>query len=280
MKGTAGAFELAIIIVSHNTRDDLERCLESLHAAPPARTHQTLVVDNASTDGTVSRVRDRWPLVRVIENRDNVGFGAANNRAVRESTSDLVLFLNSDTVVPRGAIDRLTAELLADRGIGVIGPRLVDENGRPEISFGRMIGPFAELWQKARGSAYRARVPGVDALVRRLTSRARDVDWVSGACMLMRREDLVGAGLFDERFALYCEDVDLCAAIRRRGLAVRFSPAAEIVHLGGRSRAVRPDNAERAYRRSQVAFYEKHRKAWVPALRTYLSLRGKLPPGT
>jgi GT2 family glycosyltransferase len=277
MSVAADPVELAIIIVSHNARADLERCLDSLHRAPPALSHEVLVVDNASTDGTVEGVRERWPGVRVLENHENIGFGAANNRAIRESGSALVLLLNGDTIVPAGAVDRLAAVLAGDRHVGIVGPRLVDEHGRPEVSFGRMIGPFAELWQKTRGLAYEWRLPGVDACVRRLTSRPRDVDWVSGACMLLRRDDLVAAGLFDERFALYCEDVDLCAAVRARGRRVRFAPASEIVHLRGRSRAGRPEAAERAYRRSQLAFYAKHHPAWLPALRAYLRIRGKLP---
>jgi GT2 family glycosyltransferase len=278
MTEAAGQTAIAIVIVSHNARSDLERCLESLHRAPPDAGHIILVVDNASTDGTAAAVRLRWPDVRVLENRENIGFGAANNRGIRESASDLVLLLNGDTIVPPGAIDRLVATLQSDPGIGVIGPRLVDEGGRPEISFGRMMGPFAELWQKARGRAYGAGLPGIELCVRRLTGRARDVDWVSGACMLLRRDDLVAAGLFDERFALYCEDVDLCAAIRARGQRVRFSPASEIVHLRGRSRASRPAEADEAYRRSQIAFYAKHRPGWVGPLKGYLWIRGKLPP--
>jgi GT2 family glycosyltransferase len=279
MSGMASGVEMAIIIVSHNARVDVERCLESLHVAPPVTSHAILLVDNASADGTTSSVGERWPRVQVLANRENIGFGAANNRGIRESASDLVLLLNGDTIVPPGAIDRLAAELRADRGIGIVGPRLVDERGRPEISFGRMIGPFAELWQKTRGRAYAAGVPGMDWYVRRLTGRPRDVDWVSGACMLVRRPDLVAAGLFDERFELYCEDVDLCAAIRAAGRRVRFSPASEIVHLRGRSRASRPAQADDAYRRSQLAFYAKHHPEWVPLLKVYLSMRGKLPPG-
>ena len=142
-----------------------------------------------------------------------------------------------------------------------------------------MIGPFAELAQKMLGRAYEMRLPGAEAYVRRLTGRPRDVDWVSGACLLVRRTDASAAGLFDERFALYCEDVDFCASIRRSGKRVRFVPTSEIVHLRGRSRAAAPDTSALAYRRSQVAFYAKHHPGWVGTLRTYLAVRGKLPPG-
>ncbi len=202
--------DLAIVIVSYNARPDLERCLDSLHRSPPAISHEIVVVDNASSDGSAQAVRARWPTVRVIENRENIGFGAANNRGIRASDSSLILVLNGDTLVPPGAIDRLANELTSSPDVGAVGPRLVDEQGRSEISFGRMIGPFAELARKMLGRAYEMRLPGAEAYVRRLTSRPRDVDWVSGACLLVRRTDASAAGLFDERFALYCEDVDFC----------------------------------------------------------------------
>ena len=113
--------------------------------------------------------------------------------------------------------------------------------------------------------------------VERLTRQPRDVDWVSGACMLVRRADAEAAGLMDERFFMYVEDVDFCAAVRARGRKVLFAPAAEIVHFRGQSRATAAAPTERAYRRSQIAFYEKHHPRWAPALRMYLKIRGRLP---
>jgi GT2 family glycosyltransferase len=146
--------ELAVILVSHNARVDLDRCLASLSAAPPATSHEVLVVDNASTDGSQSLVTERFPHVRLIALDRNVGFGPANNAGIRATHSRLVLLLNSDTVVPPGAIDRLVADLEAHPDVAVVGPRLVDAGGRPEISFGRMIGPFNELRQKILGALY------------------------------------------------------------------------------------------------------------------------------
>ena len=113
------------------------------------------------------------------------------------------------------------------------------------------------------------------ALVERITRRPRVTDWVSGACLLIRRADLDAAGLLDERFFLYTEDVDLCATVRRRGRLVRFEPTAQVIHLRGRSRATAGSNADAAYRRSHIAFYEKHHPRWTPLLRMYLKLRGK-----
>lgn len=257
---------LSIIIVSFNARADLERCLESLHAARPVTPHDVLVVDNGSTDGSAEAAR-RWHDVRVIEAGSNTGFARANNIGIHASGGTNLLLLNSDTVVPAGAIDRLVAELDRDPDVAVVGPRLVDAVGRAELSFGRMIGPLNELRQKrlARSGA-----------VEELTRRRQYPDWVSGACLLVRRADADAVGGLDERYFMYAEDVDFCAAIRARGRKILFTPDVEVVHLRGRSAARAPAATRDAYRRSQLAFYKKHHPAWAPLLRLYLRMRGEV----
>ena len=256
---------ISIIIVSFNARGDLERCLESLHSAPPAMPHDIVVVDNASTDGSAAAAR-RWPDITVIEAGSNAGFARANNIGIRASRGTNLLLLNSDTLVPRGAIDRLLAELERDPDVAVVGPRLVDGSGFAELSFGRMIGPFNELRQKrlARSGA-----------VEELTKHRQYPDWVSGACLLVRRGDAEAVGGLDERYFMYAEDVDFCAAIRARRRRILFTPDVEVVHLRGRSAASAPAATRQAYRRSQLAFYEKHHPGWAPLLRLYLRLRGE-----
>ncbi len=271
--------DLAIIIVSHDDRTDLDRCLTSLHEAPPATRHEIVVVDHASADGSAGMVREKWPGVRVIEAGANLGFSRANNIGIRATSSPLILLLNSDTRVPAGAIDAMVEALAQHPDAGVLGPRLVDDAGRPEISFGRMMSPINELRQKTLVWLYRRGVPPVVAWVRRRTSRPHEPDWVSGACLLVCRGDADAAGLLDERYFLYAEDVDFCAAIRSRGRRILFSPVAEVVHLRGRSVAQAPRTSERLYRLSQLAFYAKHHPRWVPWLRAYLRVRGKLPSG-
>jgi N-acetylglucosaminyl-diphospho-decaprenol L-rhamnosyltransferase len=269
---------LSIVIVSYNAREDLARCLESLHAAPPALTHTITVVDNASTEGGLDGLRGRWPAVRLIALDRNRGFAAGNNVGIRATEGELLLLLNSDTEAPRGAIDALVARLRTHRDAAVAGPRLVDRTGRVEMSFGGMISPLGELRQKVRGALYDAGVGPVRRSVERQARREQYVDWVSGACLLVWRADADAVGLLDERYFLYTEDVDFCASLRARGRKILFTPAAEIVHARGRSRATAPAAMDSAYRRSQLAFYEKHHQRWTPLLRAYLRLKGSLPP--
>jgi GT2 family glycosyltransferase len=269
--------QLSIIIVNHETKEHLDRCLASLDTAGPQVTHEIVVVDNGSRDGSAEMVRTRWPKVRLIETERNAGFAAANNRGIRATTGDLILLLNSDTVVPSGAIERLVDEIGKVPRCAAIGPRLVDPQGELEISFGAMLSPWNELRQKLLGLLYARRVRWAIDLVRRRANAFREVDWISGACLLVRRQDALDAGLLDERFFLYGEDVDFCAALRARGRQVCFTPAAEVIHLRGRARAKAPRESAAAYRESHLAFYAKHHPAWAPWLRWYLRLKGQLP---
>jgi GT2 family glycosyltransferase len=266
---------LAIVIVTYNSRSDLDACLLSLTERPPATAHEIVVIDNASGDGTAAYVRERWPGIRFIEAGGNVGFARANNIAIRQTAGELVLLLNPDTVVPAGAVDALVGTLDRHPAAAVVGPRIVDQQGRPELSFGKMISPVAELRQKILVAGNDRGVPLIRSAVARMTRRTRAVDWVSGACLLIRRTDLERAGLFDERFFLYTEDVDLCASVRRQGKQVLFAAEVEIVHRRGRSGVSAPQATSAAYRQSRLAFYEKHHPRWLPILKTYLKLTGR-----
>jgi GT2 family glycosyltransferase len=268
---------VAIVVVTFNSAKDIDACLASLTAAAAPVDFETVVVDNASSDGTAAAVRARWPGVRVLDAGGNLGFAGASNLGIRQTFGELVLLLNPDTIVRPGALGTLVAALDARPDAAVAGPRLVDAQDRPELSFGRMIGPFAELRQKLLVTGNDRGVPLLSAYVERLTQQARDVDWVSGACLLVRRADADAVGLLDERYFMYAEDVDFCAAIRARGRRVIFVPGASVVHLRGRSVSSRPRATEMAYRRSQIAFYAKHHPAWAPLLRAYLKVRGRLP---
>ncbi len=269
--------ELVIIIVSYNTRDCLDACLRSLHAPPPRCGHTIVVVDNGSRDGSVAHVRAAWPAVQVIDAGRNLGYAAANNAAIRATDSELILLLNSDTLVPPGAVDRLVERLRAHADTAAVGPRLTDADGHVELSCGPPVTPWSEAWRKLQGVLLARRVPGLSGWIAAAASRARFTDWLSGACLLVRRTDARAAGLLDERFFLYFEDVDFCLALRRRGRRIRFVPEVTVVHHRGRSGVGGSVGVRAAYRRSRIVFYRKHHPAWVPLLRLYLRARQVLP---
>lgn len=268
---------LSIVIVTFNSATTLPQCLGALRDHPPAARHDVVVVDNASQDGTAALVARDWPAVTLLRMDSNLGFAAANNRGIRATTGDRLLLLNPDAEVTAHAIDTLMAALDDDAGVAIAGPRIVDRRGRAELSFGSHISPWTEAWQKVRGRGLQRGWPILGPWVERQTRRRSYPDWVSGACWMARRTALESAGLFDERFFLYTEDVDLCARVRTAGHRVAFVPSAVVRHARGASRATAAAAAEANYRRSQVAFYEKHHPRWAPLLRGYLKLKGGLP---
>jgi GT2 family glycosyltransferase len=257
--------QLSIIIVSYNARTDLANCLDSLLRHPPVADHEIIVVDNGSTDGSADEASSR-PSVHAIALAENRGFAAANNVGIKASHGRHLLLLNSDTIVPPGAVDTLLARLESDPSASVAGPRLVDRSGVAELSFGDMITPLAEWRRRRFMRRLSRRDPGAIATVERTTRQAQRPDWVSGACLLVRRTDAEAVGLLDERFFMYTEDVDFCAAIRARGRHVLFVPEVEVIHLRGRSAATAPTATRRAYEASHLAFYRKHHPALVPLL--------------
>jgi len=266
---------LAIIIVTYNSRQEIDACLESLvgHTAP----FPTLItlVDNASTDGTAAHVRARWPPVTVIDAGANLGFAKANNLGIRSTDSEYVLLMNPDTVAPPGAIQTLVRGLAAHPEAAIAGARLLSTTGFPELSWGAAIGPWNELKQKIFSGLYHRKARTIVRKVDKLSRQAREVAWVSGACMVIRRTDLDAVGLLDERFFMYTEDVDLCAQVRARGRKVLYVAGAEVLHHRGRSAARNPETA-RLYQQSHIAYYEKHLPFWAPLLRAYLKALGKV----
>ena len=265
-----------IVIVSYNTKGYLEACLRSLHEHPPTVRHTTTVVDNASRDGSAEMVRRGWPDVRLIHTGDNLGFARANNLGIRATHGTFILLLNSDTVVSPGAIDGLVDRLTSTPDTAAVGPRLIDGAGNVELSFGPMMGALNELRQRCRTAALSRGTPIFGAAVARSLARPGYPDWVTGACLLVRRIDAEAVGLIDERYLLYGEDVDFCAALRARHRKILFSPDIEIIHYGGRSGRAFPRQTRQLYRRSKLAFYAKHHPHWLPLLRVYLKLRRQI----
>lgn len=265
---------LDIVIVSYDVRADLARCLDSLVAAPPDRPWRVTVVDNRSSDGTLAWLHERWPAVQALDAGGNLGFARANNLGLRATSAPLVLFLNPDTTVGPGQIDRLVAGLLADAGAAAAGPRLVDGDGRAEISFGPPPSPLGEFRQRRLMRAYASGAAWAASAVARATTSAGERAWVSGACLLAHRADLDAVGGFDARYFMYMEDADLCAAFRARGRRVLFVPEATVTHWRGRAAATAPTATAQRRRESHLAYYRKHHPAWAPLLAWWLRRRG------
>jgi N-acetylglucosaminyl-diphospho-decaprenol L-rhamnosyltransferase len=242
---------LLILVVSWNTRDLLRDCLVSL--GPAAHPEwDVLVVDNASTDDSVAMVRSGFPTVRLIENAVNVGYAVANNQGLRASAAPYALLLNSDTRATPDAIRGLIAFMDAHPEAGAVSPRLLRPDGTAQpYAFGG--DPTLSYLLRRGALRVAARRPLHDWAI----AQTRSVDWVSGACLLVRRTAFEQVGLLDEGFFMYFEDNDWCLRLRRAGWKTYYHPAQGIVHLGGQSLARSP-NAQRSYEASLRYFYRKH----------------------
>jgi len=249
--------ELSVAIVSYNAREELSACLESIYGGVHPDL-EVIVADNASTDGSASMVRDRFPQADLVTLESNVGFSRANNVCWRRAESDLIVFLNADTIVPQGAFERMLVLMRTRTELGALGPLLRNDDGSVQMSFGSMLSPTSELGQKIVNAGYRNGAGPLRRYVERRHARERTVDWVSGACLVTRRSLLETIDGFDEAFFLYSEDVDLCARIRKTGAKILFTPQIEITHLKGRSMSKVRDRAFYESQRSRLHFYAKH----------------------
>ncbi len=243
--------ELSIVLVNYNDRGHLTACLTSLKKALSGLSAEVILVDNHSADGSPGLVMAAFPWVRLIENGENLGYPKANNIGFRQSRGEFCLFLNTDTVVPEKGLAALLSGIRERPEAGAIGPALVQESGRFQVSFGRKVNFFSEILQKLILNPFHK-------IALRLSPKAREVGWLSGACLLVRRATLEAAGLFDEDFFLYFEDIDLCRRIRKCGFKLIFYPAVQVAHIGGAATSACRWRSRLEYRRSQFRFYEKH----------------------
>jgi GT2 family glycosyltransferase len=252
---------LSIVIVSYNCVANLTSCLESLAVDddPPA---EVILVDNASDDGTVARVTDRFPWVRVIANHANMGFAHGMNQGLESARGQALLALNPDTVVPRGAIPAAVAELERHPDVGMLGVKLVRPDGTfdhackrgfPTISSALyyFVGLSRLRPRSPRFARYTAGHLGED--------EAGTVDAVNGAFMLVKREAVDDVGPMDERYWLYAEDIDWCHRFWDKGWKVLYWPGVRVIHRkGGSSGDIRSWALNRAFHRSMWLFYSKY----------------------
>jgi N-acetylglucosaminyl-diphospho-decaprenol L-rhamnosyltransferase len=255
---------LAVIIVNFNAGDWLERCVRSLEAELGRIHWELAVVDNASTDGLPERAPRLGPGTKIISNRINAGFGRAANQGVAATRAPLVLFVNPDCEVLADSVTRLCRELAAHEECAAVGPEILNLDGTRQGSArgdpDMLTGLFGRSTLLARTYPrllpVRKNIRGPADLPSGATSM--EVDWVSGACVLVRRSAFVQIGGFDERYFLYWEDADLARRLRTQGFTVRYVPEAKVLHALGHSSRVVPQIAVREFHRSAYLYYTTH----------------------
>lgn len=255
----ASAPELAAVIVNYNAGPELRDALQSIANDMAGRSWEAVVVDNASSDGSSELVAAFAPHARVVRNTANVGFGRAINQGAAASSAAFILVMNPDCQLESGALATMRAELDARQQCAIVGPRVLDPDGSEQGSargdpdmltglFGR-TGPLRHL------------LPSSAVSRRNVLSGGREsatVDWVSGACMLVRRSAFDDVGGFDARYFLYWEDADLCRRLRARGHEIRYVPAATAVHHVGHSSKTARAASIKAFHQSAYLYYSTH----------------------
>ncbi len=261
MVSSDGAFRVSIIIVSFNTAELLADCLQSLDADPEHAQWQIIVADNASGDGSATMVRERFPTVELLPLERNCGFAAANNRGAELARGHYLLFLNPDTVVPPGVIGQLADFLDANAEAAVVGARMLSPDGSLQLSARSFPGPLNTFMLYSGLSRL---LPGIrpfgDPYLSYLDhAQVHDVDYVDGACLMIRREtfDLVGG--WCEDYFLYAEDADLCLRVRELGGRVIYYGPRHITHVGGASAATVSVRSALEAHRSVFLFILRHR---------------------
>jgi hypothetical protein len=221
--------DLSIVIVSFNTVKLTDDCLssmkKSLHGSDIS--YEIIVVDNVSTDGSCEMIKKKYPKAIVVQNKENVGFGRANNQGIRMAKGDYILLINSDTLVPNHAIEILY-EFTKKHPRSFVGPKLLNMNRSSQTS----CGPFLTLPVVFGALFLKGDVIG---LTRWSPKKTRRVDWVSGACIMAQKKLFMNGLLFDENIFMYMEEIDLLMRAKKKGYGTYFYAGAQIIHLGGGS---------------------------------------------
>ena len=244
--------DLAVVIVSYNSRSWLGPCLRSLYEMSGDVRLDVVVVDNDSSDGSAAFVERDFPAARVLR-RPNRGYAAGNNAALESVTAPFILFLNPDTEIRDGRFGDLLEEFAGRPGLGVLGCRQVDADGNLHPTI-RRFPTFSRYLFTALGSErFPFQASWLGERVRDWTLYDRDVscDWTSGSYMLARREAVMSVGGFDERYFLFSEETDLCLRLKRAGWEIRHSPRMTIVHHAGKAGFNERLSAQDAYARRQ-----------------------------
>jgi len=247
----------AVAIVNYNTREHLRACLTTVQPEAPS---EMVVVDNASSDGSVEMVQANYPRVILCANKVNLGYGPAANQAVARCTTKYALLLNSDTLLQPGALQALAAYLDSHPRAAIVGPRLVNPDGTPQVSCYPFPTPLNTFLGNTTLSRLISYVPALrdHYLPTWPHTSARVVPWVKGAALALRREAFEAVGGFDESFFMYSEETDLCFRLSAAGWQVYFAPVTTVVHTGAASTTqLRTDMAVQFFV-SLRKFYQRH----------------------
>ena len=251
--------DLSIVIPHRNRRNSLERCLASLPSAAAVLSYETIVVDNGSTDGSREMLKERFPEVVLLQNRTNEGFSRATNQGLRVARGDHLLCLNNDTLLFPRSLEILVFFMKCHPNAGVVGGKILNKDGKVQPSarsFPRLETAFFN-----RSSLLSHLFPQNPFSRRYLLNdwnhdSVRQVDWISGSFFLIRRATFEKVGGFDERFFLYCEDVDYCRRVQEAGYHVFYNPEAKITHETGYSE--RRFDTLFFHHQSMYRFYKKY----------------------
>jgi N-acetylglucosaminyl-diphospho-decaprenol L-rhamnosyltransferase len=228
---------LSIVIVNWNSTEYLLKCLDSVFHETKDFDFEVIVVDNASADNACALIRDRFPKVRVIESRSNLGFGGANNVGAEQARGEYLLFLNPDTLVLGNAISTVLGHLDRLKDAGAVGVRLVNPDMSVQTSAILRIPSIMNQLLSVeflRTRFPRLRIFGTGPLYSKAPGPQK-VEAISGACMFVKQEAFIAAGRFDTRYFMYSEDIDLCKSLQIHGFAVYYADDARVLHFGGMS---------------------------------------------
>jgi len=249
--------EISVIILNWNTRDLLAQCLDSIEQHKAALQLEIIVVDNASTDGSQAMLHEKYPQVQLIANSQNVGFAKGNNQAMQVARGNYFLLWNSDAFATPGALQALLCLAEKEPKAGIIGAQLRNVDNSFQASFT----PFPNQWQEfliltglgrtLLGHAYPSLGPEEE-------KGPQIVDYVEGACLLVRREAYQEVGGLDEGYFMYAEEVDWCYTMVKHGWQIWYQPEAKVIHLGGASSTGRRTHREADLYRSRIRFFRKH----------------------
>ncbi len=253
--------KISIAIVSYNVREFLYQCLLSVSRASANLEAEILIVDNASVDGSVQMVKQNYPAARLIENKQNVGFAAANNQALKQATGEFFVMLNPDTIVQEDTFEKLISFFDKTPDAGIAGCKILNPDGSFSVDSRHSIpSPMTALWKMF---GLNRLFPGSKIFGRyNMTYLDADeiapVDAISGSFMMFRNNVFLEAGGLDEDYFMYCEDIDLCYRVAHNGWKVYYVPETNIIHYKGESTKKNNIDYVINFNRSLYLFYKKH----------------------